>query len=1076
MSLKTKPLSSKDRCEISEGSGLAFRRLFTHPGLDPLDEVEYEKRTSVITNPDGSMVFKMEDVEIPKDWSQLATDIIVSKYFRKAGVPGQDHESSARQVVRRIAHTLRVAGETLGGYFRNVEEADSFEAELTHMLITQKAAFNSPVWFNCGLAHEYGIKGSGGNWYWDPESGEIRETTDSYSHPQCSACFIQSVEDDLMSIFDLVKNEARLFKFGSGTGTNFSKIRSKYEKLSGGGTSSGLMSFLEVLDKGAGATKSGGTTRRAAKMVCLDMDHPEIVDFIEWKLKEEKKARALIAAGYPSDFNGEAYKTVSGQNSNNSVRLSDEFMHAVLEDRKWATRYRTTGETHHVYKARELMRKIAYAAWACADPGVQFDTTINDWHTCAQTDRIYASNPCSEYMFLDDSACNLASINLMKFVDEAGRFDIEAFRHTVLVFITAMEIIVDFASYPTRKIAQNSHDYRPLGLGYANLGTLLMVQGIPYDSPQALAICGALTAILTGHAYRTSAELARTKGPFPGFLRNRSSMLRVIRKHRDAAYKIDAKYCPPDLLEAAHEDWDQALELGERFGYRNAQASVIAPTGTIGLLMDCDTTGIEPDFALVKFKKLAGGGYFKIVNQSVPRALRRLGYSEGEIHDIVEYIQGTASLKGTPWINEITLRGKGFTEEDLCNVQKVLPAVFDLSFAFTKWTLGEETLRRLGIRPEQYNDFNFNLLEALGFSKAEIEEAGNVICGMMTIEGAPHLRPEHLPVFDCANRCGKFGKRFIEPMAHIRMMAAAQPFISGAISKTVNLPHEITVEEIEKIYIESWRLGLKATALYRDGSKASQPLNTTTSGSSEKKKEEETASSPPSQLRRRRLPKKRFGFTQEARVGGQKIYLRTGQYEDGGLGEIFIDIHKEGATYRSLMNCFAIAVSLGLQYGVPLDEYVNVFTFTRFEPQGTVDHPNIKYATSVIDYIFRVLGMEYLGRTDFVQVPPEALQAESAVLEERQKSKGPSPSTHPNGGLANSKGQGSLPRRVSTQEQGGASVLFGEAARGSETVALDEHLSHMMGDAPFCDHCGHVTVRSGSCYKCLNCGNSMGCS
>ncbi len=1073
MSVKTqKPVSSsEDIRDIHFGAGLSFSRVFTHAGVNPLDEIEYEKRTSVIGNPDGSTVFKMENVEVPKEWSQLATDIIVSKYFRKAGVPGTGHEISAKQVVHRIAHTIRTVGEKLGAYFHSQEDAETFEAELSHMLITQKCAFNSPVWFNCGLSHEYGVKGSGGNWYWDPETGEIKETTDSYSHPQCSACFIQSVDDDLMSIFELVKNEARLFKFGSGTGTNFSKIRSRHEKLSGGGTSSGLMSFLEVLDKGAGATKSGGTTRRAAKMVCLDMDHPEIADFIEWKVREEKKARGLIAAGYPADFNGEAYKTVSGQNSNNSVRINDEFMKAVLEDREWVTRFCTNGEVHKVYKAREMMHKIAEAAWVCADPGVQFDTTINDWHTSSNTDRIYASNPCSEYMFLNDSACNLASINVMKFADEEGKFDIEGFRHTVKIFITAMEIIVDLASYPTQVIGQNSHDYRPLGLGYANLGTLYMVNGIPYDSPEALAIGGAVTAILTGRAYRTSAEIAASKGPFPGFQKNRAPMLHVMSKHRNAAYRISKEHCPPDLLEAAHADWDEAVKFGEHAGYRNAQASVIAPTGTIGLLMDCDTTGIEPDFSLVKFKKLAGGGYFKIVNQSVPQALKKLGYSEGEIHDIIEYIQGTASFKGAPWINEITLREKGLLPEDLRRAEAVLPTVFDLPYAFTKWTLGEETLQRLGLKTEQYSDPNFNLLKTLGFSQAEIEEANNIICGMMTIEGAPYLKPEHLSVFDCANKCGRHGKRFLEPMSHVRMMAAAQPFISGAISKTINLPHEATVEEIERLYIESWRLGLKAVALYRDGSKASQPLNSTSGDASEKKEEAKLV------LHRRRLPKKRQGFTQEARVGGQKVYLRTGEYKDGGLGEIFIDVHKEGAAYRSMMSCFAIAVSLGLQYGVPLDEYVNVFTFTRFEPQGTVDHPNVKYATSIVDYIFRVLGMEYLGRTDFIQVPPEQAAAETEKAKSNDevspKIKGANGDKREGNGKGNGKG-------AKHQDSPQVKIVRVNPDSGSEflvhTDPLDGHLSNMMGDAPFCDHCGHVTVRSGSCYKCLNCGNSMGCS
>lgn len=1069
MSIKTEKIPHIKTEEIDRGGGISIPRRYTHRGTNPLEEIEYERRSSVITNPDGSVVFKMENIEVPKDWSQLATDIIVSKYFRKAGVPETGHETSARQVVYRIAHSLRAAGESLGGYFRSEEDAQAFEDELLHLLITQRCVFNSPVWFNCGLFQEYGIQGSGGNWYWDPATGTIKQTTDSYSHPQCSACFIQSVQDDLMSIFDLLKSEARLFKYGSGTGTNFSALRGRQEKLSGGGTSSGLMSFLEVLDRGAGATKSGGTTRRAAKMVCLDMDHPEIVDFINWKVREEKKVKALIDVGYSSDFNGEAYKTVSGQNSNNSVRISDEFMKAYLEDGAWQTRARTTGEVCDTYKARDLMKQIAHAAWACADPGVQFDTTINNWHTSSNTGRINASNPCSEYMFLDDTACNLASINLMKFLNPDGSFDIEGYRHTIRIFITAMEIIVDFASYPTETIARNSHDYRPLGLGYANLGTLLMVSGIPYDTPQALAICGALTAILTGHAYRTSAEISASKGPFPGYEKNRKPMLRVIEKHKDAAYKILREHCWEDLLEAAKEDWEEALSLGRKYGYRNAQASVIAPTGTIGLLMDCDTTGIEPDFALVKFKKLAGGGYFKIINQSVPTALARLGYSVGEIQDMIEYVQGTSRLEGTPWINHETLAEKGFTKKDLAVVEALFPSIFDLSFAFTKWILGEETLKRLGFKPEDYNRVEFNLLEALGFSSAEIEEANNVICGMMTIEGAPHLKSEHLSIFDCANQCGKYGKRFIAPMAHIRMMAAAQPFISGAISKTVNLPNEITVEEIEKIYVESWKMGLKAAALYRDGCKLSQPLNTKSKNSAADSKETAKGGTDqaalvthPPALRRRRLPKKRRGITVEARIGGQKVYLRTGEYDDKTLGEIFVDIHKEGAAFRSIMNCFAIAVSLGLQYGVPLEEFVNVFTFTRFEPQGAVDHPNIKFATSIVDYIFRVLGMEYLGRTDFVQVQPETLELEISKKNPVEESSSPVEV---------------LPK--TTKEiipQKGTNGQSKNRLASESGAALDEHLSHMMGDAPFCSSCGHVTVRSGSCYKCLNCGNSMGCS
>lgn len=1042
------------------GQGLEFGRFFTKAGVSPLDEIKYAKRSSVITNPDGSVVFKMENVEVPESWSQLATDIIVSKYFRKAGVPETGTEVSARQVVYRIAHSIRIAGEKLGGYFKTPADAQIFEEEMLHLLINQKCAFNSPVWFNCGM-DLYGIKGSGGNFHWDPATDTIRESTDSYSNPQCSACFIQSVDDNLMSIFDLIKNEARLFKYGSGTGTNFSKLRGRQEKLSSGGTSSGLMSFLEVLDRGAGATKSGGTTRRAAKMVCLDLDHPEILDFINWKVREEKKVAALIAAGYSSDFNGEAYKTVAGQNSNNSVRISDEFMHAYLSDGKWQTRFRTTGDVCETFQAKDIMDQIAFAAWACADPGVQFDTTINDWHTCADTDRIHASNPCSEYMFLDDSACNLASINVMKYLRPDGTFDVEGFRHTTRVFITAMDILVDYASYPTEQIARNSHVYRPLGIGYANLGSLLMVNGIPYDSPQASAICSALTAILTGHAYRTSAEVAASKGAFSDYSRNTGSMMRVIEKHRAAAHKIPSEHCWQDILVAAHEDWEDALEIGKLHGYRNAQVSVIAPTGTIGLLMDCDTTGIEPDFALVKFKKLAGGGYFKIINQGVPAALHKLGYSESQIQDIIEYIQGTSRLEGTPWINRATLGTKGFTSPELDKIDTMLPSVFDLSFAFTKWTLGEDTLKRLGFKPEDYNHLRFNVLEALGFSKTEIEEANNVVCGTMTIEGAPHLKDEHLPVFDCANRCGKHGKRFIEPMTHVRMMAAAQPFISGAISKTVNLPHESTVEEIERIYVEAWKMGLKAVALYRDGSKLSQPLNTKSGDSVPEKKSEkknELQSAHPPALQRKRLPKKRSGMTVESRVGGQKIYLRTGEYPDGSLGEIFVDMHKEGAAFRSMMNCFAIAVSLGLQYGVPLEEFVNVFTFTRFEPQGLVDHPNIKLSTSIVDYLFRVLGMEYLGMTEFVQIPPapEDLQVNKKMAVAATQ-----------------------PPVIEVASPAKESVPPVSAVKKNTSLAAagaNEHLSNMMGDAPFCTNCGHVTVRSGSCYKCLNCGNSMGCS
>jgi len=1025
-------------------NGLRIKRYFTEAGKDPLDSIQYELRTSVITNPDGSVVFKMENVEIPKSWSQLATDIIVSKYFRKAGVPGTGYETSARQVVRRIVRSIRKFGEKCGYYFGSPEDAQAFEDELSYILITQRGAFNSPVWFNCGLFQEYGIDtGSGGNWYYDLQKANAFETTDSYQQPQCSACFIQRVDDDLMSIFDLLKNEARLFKFGSGTGTNFSRIRGRQEKLSGGGTSSGLMSFLEVLDRGAGATKSGGTTRRAAKMACLDMDHPEIADFINWKVREEKKVAALIAAGYSSDFNGEAYRTVSGQNSNNSVRVTDEFMNAVLKDGEWQTIARTTGKVVDTYKAKDLMKQVSFAAWACADPGMQYDSTINKWHTCPNTDKIHASNPCSEYMFLDNSACNLASINIMEFLDEKGKLNVEEFRHAARLFITAQEILVDFSSYPTKQIAQNSHDYRPLGLGYANLGTYLMINGIPYDSEKAFAICGAITAIMHGHANYTSAEIARSAGAFPGYAKNAEPMLKVMSMHRDEAYGIDATQCPPDLLAAAKEDWDAVVEAGKKWGFRNAQATVIAPTGTIGLLMDCDTTGIEPDFALVKFKKLAGGGYFKIVNQSVPRALENLGYKESQIRDMITYISGTMTLDGAPHINSVTLKERGLTSEELEKVEKILPGTFELGFAFNKWVLGTDALERIGFTKEQYDKQGFNMLEALGFSSKQIDEANDHISGRMTIEGAPHLKDEHLPIFDCANKCGKYGKRYIQPMGHVRMMAAAQKFISGAISKTVNLPQNVTVEEVEQIYLESWRLGLKACALYRDGSKLSQPLNST---SDAKKADDDGAPQAPV---RRRLPKKRSGITQEARVGGQKVYVRTGEYENGEIGEIFVDVAKEGASYRSIMNCFAIAVSLGLQYGVPLDEYVNVFTFTRFEPQGMVDHPNIKQATSIVDYMFRLLALEYQDRHDLVHVKPEPKAAASV-------------------------------KPVAFVKEAVAAPKSEALAKGSllkaEASALDEQLSGLMGDAPFCSTCGHITVRNGACYKCLNCGNSMGCS
>jgi len=1044
--------------------GLHVSRLHTEAGKPPLDQVPYERRPAKISNPDGSVVFEAESAEVPKDWSQLASDILISRYFRRSGVPESGSETSVKQVVTRIARSIRRHGEA-EGYFADASSADAFEDELTFLLVSQRGAFNSPVWFNVGLYDAYGIKGSGGNFYFNEKKGEPEELDSSYRRPQASACFIQSVDDSLGSIFELASNESKIFKYGSGTGTNFSSIRGAMEKLSGGGTSSGLMSFLEVLDRGAGATKSGGTTRRAAKMVCLDVDHPEIEEFVNWKLKEERKVAALVAAGYSSDFNGDAYRTVAGQNSNNSVRLSDDFMHAVVEDRPWETRLRTTREVHKTLRARDLFGQIAHAAWACADPGVQFDTTINKFHTCPYSGKINGSNPCSEYMFLDDSACNLASVNLMKYLRDDGTFDVDEFRHACRTFFTAQEILVGLSSYPTAKIAQNSYDYRPLGLGYANLGTLLMVNGIPYDSEAGRAWCGAVTAIMHGEALATSAEIASVKGPFAGFGRNREPMLKVIEAHCDAAHSLP-EAAPEYLRVAARECLGRALSLGKRHGFRNAQASVLAPTGTIGLLMDCDTTGIEPDFALVKFKKLAGGGYFKIVNQSVPRALRKLGYSPRQARDIVTYVVGTLSLEGAPHVNRLSLLTKGLTESDVKRIETTLPGVFSLSTAFNRYNISEDTLAKLGLGEEKLQDPGFSVLRTLGFTEAQIEEAGEVICGRMTVEGCPILKPEHLSVFDCANKCGSNGKRYLSAMSHVKMMAAAQPFLSGAISKTVNLPNDATEQDIQAIYLEGWKLGLKAVAVYRDGSKLSQPL----SSSSTSQKVEEPVSIAEADFtqlkseeiekiiakataraeelrmipkaRHRPLSKKRAGFTIEGKVGGHKIYVRTGEYEDGQLGEIFIDMHKEGAAIRSLLNCLAISVSKGLQYGVPLEEFVDTFIFTRFEPNGMCDHENLKSATSVVDFVFRLLGMEYLGRTDFVHVKP--------VKQER----GPQPT---------------LPGLDSA-------ITKAEIERPEKTEGADSLYANLMGDAPACSTCGHTTVRNGSCYRCLNCGQSMGCS
>ncbi|MEO7524570.1 MAG: vitamin B12-dependent ribonucleotide reductase, partial [Ferruginibacter sp.] len=1008
---------------------LSFKRQFTKEGVSPYDMFEYDYRTSVIKNPTGEVVFQMDNVEVPKQWSQIATDILAQKYFRKAGVPQADgspgRETTVKQVAHRMAHCWRVWGERYN-YFASADDAQIFYDELAYSILNQACVPNSPQWFNTGLHEVYGITGKPqGHYFVDSKDGQLKKSTSAYERPQPHACFILSVDDDLVNdggIMDLWVREARIFKYGSGVGTNFSSIRGEGEKLSGGGTSSGLMSFLKIGDRAAGAIKSGGTTRRAAKMVCLDLDHPEIVNFVNWKVKEEDKVAALIAAGYPSDYEGEAYRTVSGQNSNNSVRIPNSFFKVLDANGDWELKGRSDGRTMKTVKATELWEQINYAAWRCADPGTQYDTTINEWHTCPEGGPIRASNPCSEYMFLDNTACNLASVNLRRFFNEADNsFDVNGFEHTCRLWTVVLEISVLMAQFPSKEVAQLSYDYRTLGLGYANLGSMLMVSGIAYDSEEARGIAGAITAIMTGVSYKTSAEMAGFLGAFERYPENKKHMLRVMRNHRAAAYDamdafegieikpkgIDAKYCPDYLLKAATKAWDDAVQLGEKNGYRNAQTTVIAPTGTIGLVMDCDTTGVEPDFALVKFKKLSGGGYFKIINQSVPQALRNLKYSEQEIEVIVNYAKGHATLKNAPSINEVTLKEKGFLPAEIEKLNAAMASAFEIGFVFNVYTLGEACLQRLGFSSNQYNDFGWSLLEALGFKDEEIEAANVYVCGTMTVEGAPYLKNEHLPVFDCANKCGATGERYIHAHGHIRMMAAAQPFLSGAISKTINLPNEASMEEIADSYRLSWELGLKACALYRDGSKLSQPLST----KSDKKKKETTdeaaevaaaaitqsnivdmskltieelleemnkrvQSSADTSLKRqlamiverRALPAKRRGFTQKAKINGQALFLRTGEYNDGTLGEIFIDMAKEGATMRSMLNCFAIAISIGLQYGVPLEEYVEKFVFTRFEPAGMVDHPNIKTTTSIIDFMFRSLAYEYLGRNDLVHV------------------------------------------------------------------------------------------------------------
>lgn len=1096
----------------TKGKGMKLDRYFTKKGVSPYDLFTYEKRTSVIRNPAGDAVFEMNDVEVPASWSQVATDILAQKYFRKAGVPQADGTLGSERSVKQVAHRMANCWMDWGkryGYFASDEDATVFYDELVYTIVGQLAAPNSPQWFNTGLHTSYGITGKPqGHYFVNPETEKLEKSTSAYERPQPHACFILSVDDDLVNeggIMDLWVREARIFKYGSGVGTNFSRIRGESEKLSGGGHSSGLMSFLKIGDRAAGAIKSGGTTRRAAKMVCLDLDHPEIVNFVNWKVEEEKKVAALIAAGYSSDYEGEAYRTVAGQNSNNSVRIPNSFFRALEKGTDWDLIARTNGKKISSVPAQKLWDDIAFAAWACADPGVQYDTTINEWHTCPQGGRINASNPCSEYMFLDNTACNLASVNLRHFFNEDTlEFDVKGFEHICRIWTMVLEISVLMAQFPSQEVAQLSYEYRTLGLGYANLGSMLMVAGIPYDSEKGRAIGGAITAIMTGVAYATSAEMAKHLGPFVKFEENKKDMMRVMRNHRYAAYNatdayegleiappgIDPKYCPDYLLSAACNAWDKAVELGEKYGYRNAQTTVIAPTGTIGLVMDCDTTGIEPDFALVKFKKLSGGGYFKIINQAVPATLRNLGYDESQIDAIINYAKGYATIKGAPHINFDSLAAKGFTQDDLERVDKGMLSAFEISFAFNVWSLGEDCLKRLGFKAEQYNAPNFNLLQALGFSKAQINEANTYVCGTMTTEGAPFLKEEHYPIFDCANRCGTIGQRYIHAHGHIKMMAAAQPFLSGAISKTINLPNEASVDEIKDCYQLSWELGLKANALYRDGCKLSQPLSTKASDDKiesveevlgeaanvklsdltpeqvleaarailERSKDTSFKRQLSSVVEKKSMPAKRKGFTQKAAVGGQTIYVRTGEYEDGTLGEIFIDMHKEGATFRSLMNCFAIAISVGLQYGVPLEEFVDKFAFTRFEPSGMVaGHDNIKSATSIIDYIFRLLGYEYLNRTDLVHVITEqnAVIGNPQMIDEDQ-----------NPDVSNKMESTSTPAPK-------AEVTSAEFANKKPVLDIS---GGAQSDAPACTNCGHIMIRSGTCYKCLNCGTQGGCS
>ncbi|RDE09223.1 vitamin B12-dependent ribonucleotide reductase [Pelagibacterium lacus] len=1227
-----------------------FERRFTTAGQSAYEGIEFRSATSEIRNPDGSVVFKLEDIAVPAQWSQVAADIIAQKYFRKAGVarafkkveendvpswlwrsvpdekalaklPEDERygsEMDSRQVFDRLAGTWTYWG-WKGGYFTSEDDARTFYDELRYMLATQRVAPNSPQWFNTGLHWAYGIDGPGqGHFYVDPFTGKLVQSKSAYEHPQPHACFIQSVDDDLVNengIMDLWVREARLFKYGSGTGTNFSALRGAGERLSGGGKSSGLMSFLKIGDRAAGAIKSGGTTRRAAKMVVIDIDHPDVEEYINWKVKEEQKVAALVTGSktvsrhlklimkaavnceghgddcfdpnknpalkrevkaakkalvpenyifrviqfarqgytdidfpvYDTDWDSEAYLTVSGQNSNNSVRVTDDFLRAVETDGEWNLTARQTGKITRTLQARDLWEQVGYAAWASADPGIQYHTTINEWHTSPAAGPINASNPCSEYMFLDDTACNLASINLLPYRGKDGAFNTADYEHTVRLWTLVLEISVMMAQFPSRAIAERSYEYRTLGLGYANIGGLLMTSGIPYDSEEGRAIAGALTAIMTGVSYATSAEIASELGAFKDYKRNAKHMLRVIRNHRNAAHgkadgyeglsiapvPLDHAACPDqNLVARAIAAWDAALELGEKHGYRNAQVSVIAPTGTIGLVMDCDTTGIEPDFALVKFKKLAGGGYFKIINRAVPQALRTLGYSEDQIAEIEAYAVGHGNMNQAPGVNPATLSAKGFPADKIGALNAAMKSAFDIKFVFNQWTLGADFLKELGVTDQQLSDPAFELLPFLGFSKKEIEAANIHVCGAMTLEGAPFLKAEHLPVFDCATPCGKLGKRYLSVESHIRMMAAAQPFISGAISKTINMPNDATVEDAKQAYMLSWKLALKANALYRDGSKLSQPLNASLLADEDDEDDlvEELAAAPLTERvpavaekiverivervtrDRERMPDRRKGYTQKAIVGGHKVYIHTGEYGDGRLGEIFIDMHKEGAAFRAMMNNFAIAISIGLQYGVPLDEFVEAFTFTRFEPAGLVmGNDHIKNATSILDYVFRELAISYLDRTDLAHVTPDAgatsigkgVSEDNAVKERTAPAPMPA-DTFVSRGMtrgrvkdknlmlvsspdykAASPVQALQAQTVTALRQGTAlkaqpeieaARLVDEAqAKDTTTLRLEAQMKGYVGES--CSECQNFTlVRNGTCLKCDTCGSTTGCS